>query len=262
MSYKRIIKIVAVTLVFLMTFIIAGCSGSPKITNISQLSDKLFAVPSGTAADQLVKTKFPNATFVYYDTILQASLAVKNGQADAAAYDQPILKNITAQNSGLTVLPDFITNDNYAFAVKLGNTDLKNTIDAVITKLKASGTYDQMLTRWLPDSGSPQEMPAIDLPGTKGTLRFGTAAVTEPFSFIDSKKQIVGFDIELATYVAKELNMKLEIVNMDFNEMIPSLEAGKVDLIGSLLTITEDRSKTVLFSTSYYAGGIAALVSK
>jgi polar amino acid transport system substrate-binding protein len=36
--------------------------------------------------------------------------------------------------------------------------------------------------------------------------------------------------------------------------------AGKVDMIGACITITEERSKKVLFSEPYYVGGIAALV--
>jgi polar amino acid transport system substrate-binding protein len=72
----------------------------------------------------------------------------------------------------------------------------------------------------------------------------------------------VGFDIELASYVAQKLGMKIEIVNMDFGEMIPALTTGKVDMIGACITISDERSKSVLFSEAYYKGGIAALVKK
>ena len=47
---------------------------------------------------------------------------------------------------------------------------------------------------------------------------------------------------------------------MDFGGMIPALIAGKVDLIGACITITEERKKSVLFSEPYYTGGISALV--
>jgi len=56
--------------------------------------------------------------------------------------------------------------------------------------------------------------------------------------------------------------MNLEVVNMDFGAMIPALTAGKVDMIGACITITEERAKKVLFSEPYYNGGIAALVKK
>jgi polar amino acid transport system substrate-binding protein len=102
-------------------------------------------------------------------------------------------------------------------------------------------------------------MPAIPA-GTGEVLRFGTASVTEPFSFVDGSQQVVGLDIEIAARVAQRLNRKLEIVNMEFGGMIPALIAGKVDLIGACITITEERKKSVLFSEPYYTGGISALV--
>jgi polar amino acid transport system substrate-binding protein len=86
--------------------------------------------------------------------------------------------------------------------------------------------------------------------------------VTEPFSFVDGSQQVVGLDIEMASRVAAKLNRKLEIVNMDFGAMIPALIAGKVDMIGACITISEERAKSVLFSVPYYTGGISALVKE
>lgn len=247
----------------LMTFLIAviGCSKREKITEFDQLKGKEFAVPTGTVADALVLSTFPDAKFKYFNSVLDACLAVKGGKADAAAYDEPILKNIAAKNPGLIVLPNMITTDNYGFAVRLEDVNLKNVIDSVISGLKSNGDYDVMLKRWLPDEGTPAPMPEIET-GTDGVLKFGTSAITEPFSFVDGSQKIVGLDIEIASLVAKKLNKKLEVVNMDFGAMIPALIATKVDMIGACITITEERAQKVLFSESYYTGGIAALVKK
>jgi polar amino acid transport system substrate-binding protein len=144
----------------------------------------------------------------------------------------------------------------------LDKQELKKTIDLVVSELRANGTYDMMLQRWLPKTGNPGSMPVVNSTGSKGVLKFGTAAVTEPFSFVDGSQKIVGFDIELAGYVAQKLDMKLEVVNIDFGAMIPALMAGKVDMIGACLTITDERAKKVLFSEPYYSGGIAALVKE
>lgn len=253
---------VVVILMTAMAIVMTGCGKREKITDISQLDEKEFAIPTGTVADKLVLTKFPNAKFQYYNNVLDACMAVKSGKADAAAYDAPILKNIAAKDQGLAVLPEMITVDHYGFAVQPGNKELKMKIDEVIVELKNNGTYEDMLKRWLPEKGAPAAMPHIALNGKKGVLRFGTAAVTEPFSFIDGSQKVVGFDIELASYIAQKLDMQLEVVNMDFGGMIPALTAGKVDMIGACITITDERAKSVLFSEPSYTGGIAALVKK
>ena len=252
-------KLTCVLLVVLMLMPMAGCGKRDKISDLSQLEGKEFAVPTGTVADKLVLSRFPDAKFKYFNSVLDACMAVKGGKADAAAYDEPILKNIAAKNPGLVVLPGMITTDNYGFAVRLDDRELKTAIDRVVEELKSGGRYDEMLTRWLPAEGEPRPMPQIRT-GTKGLLRFGTAAITEPFSFVDASHEIVGLDIEIASLVAQKLNRKLEVVNMDFGAMIPALVAGKVDMIGACITITPERAEKVLFSEPYYVGGIAALV--
>lgn len=243
-------------------FLLGGCSKREKITTFQQLENKEFAVPTGTAADKLILSKFPNAKFKYFNSVLDAALAVKAGKADAAGYDEPILKNIAAKNSGLQVMSEMITKDDYGFAVQLDKQELKNTIDTVMSELKANGAYDNMLLRWLPRSGAPEAMPSIQSSGRNGTLRIGTAAITEPFSFIDGSQKVVGLDIELSYHIAKKLDKNLEIVNMDFGALIPALLSGKVDMIAACITITNERSKKVLFSKPYYTGGIAALVKE
>jgi polar amino acid transport system substrate-binding protein len=91
-------------------------------------------------------------------------------------------------------------------------------------------------------------------------LRFGTAAVTEPMAFVDANRKVVGFDIEFAARVAQKLGKQLEITDMEFGAMLPALIAGKVDMIGAGLSITEERAKRILYSESYYPSGIAAVV--
>lgn len=255
----RKVVLLSILLAVVLSIGTLGCSQRKKITNLSQLEGKEFAVPTGTVADKLVLSKFPDAKFRYFNSVLDACMAVKGGKADAAAYDEPILKNIAAKNAGMTVLPQMITNDNYGFAVRPEDKELKTAVDTLIAELKANGRYDAILKRWLPAQGAPRPMPDIAT-GANGIFRFGTSAITEPFAFVDGSQKIVGLDIEIASLVAKKLNRRLEIVNMDFGAMIPALVAGKVDMIGACITMTEERAQKVLFSEPYYVGGIAALV--
>lgn len=253
-------RIAPIAVIGLALSVLTGCGQRDKISNLQQLSGKEFAVPTGTIADQLVLSRIPDAKFKYFNSVLDAAMAVKAGQADATAYDEPILRNIAAKTPGLIVLPEKITTDQYGFAVRLDDQSLKTAIDGVVNDLRQSGKYDEMLKRWLPQEGPPKPMPRLETAGDPA-LRFGTAAVTEPFSFVDGSG-VVGMDIEIAALVAQKLHKRLEVVNMEFGSLIPALASGKVDMIGACITITGERAKKVLFSEPYYTGGISALVSK
>lgn len=252
--------LMTLSLMTLLT-VISGCGEREKITSLDQLSGKQFAVPTGTIADELVLSRFPEAEFKYFNSVMDACMAVKGNKADATAYDEPILRNIAAKNPGLKVLPEMITTDQYGYAVRKDDKELKEEIDDVLSEMRSNGEYEEMMKRWLPEKGEPKPMPDIET-GSDGVLVFGTSATTEPFSFVRSSDKIVGLDVEIAKRVAKKLNKELKIVNMDFGAMIPALDGGKVDMIGALITITDERAKKVLFSDPYYTGGIAALVKE
>jgi polar amino acid transport system substrate-binding protein len=130
-----------------------------------------IAVPTGTVADQFVLDRFPDAEIVYFNSVLDCALAVKDGKAAAAAYDKPILKNIASKQDGLIVLDELLIDDEYGFAVKIENQQLKKAIDETLTEIKANGTYNEMQTRWFPEKGTLGPMPAIESMPTNGVLR-------------------------------------------------------------------------------------------
>ncbi|MFN7038571.1 MAG: substrate-binding periplasmic protein [Alphaproteobacteria bacterium] len=84
-------------------------------------------------------------------------------------------------------------------------------------------------------------------------LVIGTSADYPPFEFFKNG-ELAGFDIDIANEIAKELNMKAKIVDMDFAGLIPSLNNEQIDMIISSLSITEERKNNVDFSDVYYQG--------
>lgn len=73
-------------------------------------------------------------------------------------------------------------------------------------------------------------------PGFHG--RIGTEATFAPFEFTNEKNEIVGFDIDVAKCIAKEMGVELKIVNMKFDGLVGALAAKQVDLVVAGMTIT------------------------
>ncbi|MBF8982581.1 transporter substrate-binding domain-containing protein [Lutibacter sp. B2] len=98
-----------------------------------------------------------------------------------------------------------------------------------------------------------------------GKLVIGTSAAYPPFEFhaeIDGKDQIVGFDIDIAKELAKDLGVELEIKDMQFAGLLAALNAGKIDIVVAGVTPTEERKKSVDFSKMYYTVKQAVIVKK
>ncbi|WP_165996573.1 transporter substrate-binding domain-containing protein [Bacillus sp. Cs-700] len=87
------------------------------------------------------------------------------------------------------------------------------------------------------------------------TLVMGTSADYPPFEYIDSAQgeEIIGFDVDIANYIADELGYKVEIKDMDFSGLITALSSERVDFVLAGMTPTEERKENVDFSDIYYS---------
>lgn len=96
-------------------------------------------------------------------------------------------------------------------------------------------------------------------PAEGGTLRMGTNATFPPYESVDENNKVVGIDADIAQVVADKLNMELEIINMDFDALIPALGAGQIDFAMAGMTADPERAEQVDFSIPY-ATGIQAII--
>ena len=83
-----------------------------------------------------------------------------------------------------------------------------------------------------------------------------------PFEYANEKGEPVGFDVDIAKLIAQELGAGIEIKDMEWTGLIPSLQSGKIDLIISGMTRTLARSKTVTFTNPYFETGLCVLLSQ
>ena len=94
-------------------------------------------------------------------------------------------------------------------------------------------------------------------------LKVGTNADFAPFEFQGANPNAYeGFDMDLIRAVGEEMGYKVEINNVAFDGLIPSLEAGNIDVIISGMTINDERKQKVLFSDPYYKSGLSIMVAK
>lgn len=81
----------------------------------------------------------------------------------------------------------------------------------------------------------------------------------KPFEF-KQNGEYVGFDIDMWKEVAKRMNLDYEFQPMDFNGIIPGLQAGSIDAAVAGITIKPSRAEVVDFSDGYYDSGLVILV--
>jgi lysine-arginine-ornithine-binding protein len=85
------------------------------------------------------------------------------------------------------------------------------------------------------------------------TVRIGMDATYPPFESVDSKGDIVGWEVEYGKALCDKMKVTCTFQNQDWDGIIPSLLAGKFDVILSSMNETPARAQKVLFSDVYYA---------
>ncbi len=93
-------------------------------------------------------------------------------------------------------------------------------------------------------------------------LVIGMEMAFPPFEMLDSSGQPAGVSVDMAHAMGQYLNRPVRIENIPFDGLIPSLKTGKIDVIISSLTVTEDRKKSIDFTDPYLKMGLAILTSK
>lgn len=93
-------------------------------------------------------------------------------------------------------------------------------------------------------------------------LVVGTEPEFPPFESRNEQGELVGFDIDLAHEIAKDLGVELRLETMAFDSLPPALGVGKIDLILSGMTATAERAKSRTFTDSYFRTQLCLLVHR
>lgn len=230
------------------------------ITTAQDLKDKKIGVQNGTTGEMYVQENFPQAQINSFKTGMDAALDLKNGAIDAVVLDELPAKEIVLRNPSLKIIDVDLTTEAYAIAVKKGNTELLNSINKTIATMRYNGDYEKLVNSFMPIEGD------IIIPETIGIksgkkVKLGTNAAFPPFEYVNGK-DIVGFDITMGQYIAKDFNAELEVIDMAFDSLIPGLASGIIDFIAAGMSVTEERKKNVDFSDPYYESRQVIIVRK
>ena len=95
---------------------------------------------------------------------------------------------------------------------------------------------------------------ALERVRTSGRLRVGIDATYPPFGIAEGG-EFSGFDVDIARAIARELGVDAELINASFDGVFPALQNGGFDVVISAVTITPERTATMLFSDPYIAAG-------
>jgi polar amino acid transport system substrate-binding protein len=94
---------------------------------------------------------------------------------------------------------------------------------------------------------------AANQAGADEKVRIATEGYYAPFNYFDESGKLAGFDVDISEALCKKMEADCELVQQDWDDLIPGLQEGKYDVILASMSITEEREKKVLFTIPYYS---------
>lgn len=108
------------------------------------------------------------------------------------------------------------------------------------------------------DNSTPAGDDASDAAKTK--LVVATSPDFPPFESLEGG-EVVGIEVDILNKIAEKMGMELDIQQMDFDSVIPGVQAGKFDVGMSGITVTDKRKENVDFSSVYFMAAQAIVVA-
>ena len=106
----------------------------------------------------------------------------------------------------------------------------------------------------LAQAGS-NDAPVLSRIEQRGELVLGTSANMPPMTYKQPSGKVIGLDVDIARIMATSLDVKLTIKTMAFDELVPALKKGDIDVVISNMTITPERNRSVAFVGPYMSSG-------
>jgi|SRR5579863_608240 polar amino acid transport system substrate-binding protein len=123
--------------------------GDDRIKGPDDLSGKKVSVQVGTKSVNFLKDKFPSAERIEVEKNQEMFQLVEIGRADAAITGKPAAKVYAKARGTLVVLDQPLTVEEYGFALRKSDPELVKQFNDALKKLKADGTYDRLVSKYL-----------------------------------------------------------------------------------------------------------------
>ncbi|MBP1908982.1 basic amino acid ABC transporter substrate-binding protein [Methanolobus bombayensis] len=131
---------------------LAVAADNDEIQDVDDIQGKVAVVQQGSTgaakADEL-KEEGLIEEVVYLAHVSDIVMSLQNGRGDFMINDLPVTKSFISQNPDvIKIVDDQMQSESYGFAVKTGNTELLEKLNAGLENVKADGTYDEIMEKY------------------------------------------------------------------------------------------------------------------
>ena len=208
-----ILLMAALMATFIVSLCACGKSDSKKVACVDDLEGAKIGVQLGTTGDIYVsdyENDGSGTKVERYNKGADAVQALKVGKIDCVVIDEQPALAFVKENKGLKILDEEFTNEDYAFCLKKGNTELRDKVNTALEKLQQDGTVQSIIDNYIGSEDQVGKTPYVkkDIDRSNGTLKVGTNAEFPPYEYYEGEN-VVGIDADIAKAICDKLGYDL-----------------------------------------------------
>lgn len=120
-----------------------------EITGVADLEGKIMGVQQGTTGDIYVSGDYGDEAVERYAKGMEAVQALAQGKVDAVVIDGEPAKQYIKEVEGLKIIDESYTDEDYAIAIKKGNTAMVEAVNKALAELKSEGKLDEIVAKYI-----------------------------------------------------------------------------------------------------------------
>ena len=158
------------------------------------------------------------------------------------------------KNAIVKIIDVKLTDEQYVFVCRKGNTSLVDDMNSFMQDIKKSGEFDLLVAKYFEGRGEKIGYPVSteDVVNTDDNLIVVTNCPFEPFEYMEEDGKIYGLDIEIAASYAKSRGLELVIKNIGFEDIFVQVDTNYADIGMAGITATPERAEIFDFTSPYY----------
>lgn len=200
----------------------------------------------------------------YYNNLNSMYMGLNAGNIDTIRTYGSVATYMTERNSNLAVKDSQTVQliDNFSCALREEDSALRDEINAAIDSMRNDTTLDNLVEKYIKNLNPNEEPPAVAMPQISGadTIKVGVTGDLPPLDLILADGTPAGFNTAVLAEISQRINKNIELVAIESNARIASLNAGTVDVVFWTVTpegenplpADSDAPKGVALTTAYY----------
>ncbi len=185
--------------------------------------------------EDTLEIKISSHAPVFFDNLNAMEMALQSGQINEMSAYRSVARYIIAKDPRFEVLKDhsleFI--DSFCFALREDDTELRDSLNAVIKEMQTDGTLDRLTKEYITDISTDKEPPAVELPhfDSAPTIKVAVTGDLPPLDYVGADGKPAGFNTAVLAEIGNRLLRNIELVDVDSGARAAALTSNQVDAV-------------------------------